>query len=331
MKQLRLLIWVLVIFAVVSCEQKDLCYDHEPHAHRTQFQLRLSFECEWEYNIENHIDWEQQWKPEYGIAYEDIAPKEPEGVRVHIYNEDDQTETVRNLTRQHNTISFNEEGHYDMIFYNNDTEYILFEGFDSFHTAKATTRGGHVRNAVMNTPDMLFGAFVDSIFVERQAVPDTLDVVLRPLVYTYLLRFEVTKGAGLIKHADGVLSGMATGVHLSKGHTTTSTGLLTFECTMQGDYGVQALVRSFGIPGYPTPHYSRGYEETYPHELYLNVSLTNGKTQSFKYDITEQMRKQPHGGVILIQDMEIEENSTGGGAFNVGVDGWGEIVHVPLN
>ena len=42
------------------------------------------------------------------------------------------------------------------------------------------------------------------------------------------------------------------------------------------------------------------------------------------------MEKQPHGGVILIQDIKLHDASSGGG-FDVGVEGWGDIIDVPLN
>ena len=42
------------------------------------------------------------------------------------------------------------------------------------------------------------------------------------------------------------------------------------------------------------------------------------------------MSKQPHGGVIVIPDINLYEASSGGG-FDVGVDGWGDVVDVPLN
>ena len=43
------------------------------------------------------------------------------------------------------------------------------------------------------------------------------------------------------------------------------------------------------------------------------------------------MEKQPHGGVIVVSGIEIDENTTTeGGGFNIGVDGWGDAVDVPL-
>ena len=316
---------LLMMLLVVSCNHKELCYDHDPHSERVEYKLELDFDCEWEYNIESNIDWEQVWKPEYGISYDDIRPKEPEGVRVHIFNEDDRTETVRNLTKQNATIRFNQEGHYDMLFYNNDTEYIVFEGLESFNTASATTRGSS-RLRAMNAPDMLFGAYMDSIFVEKSSQAQTMKVTLKPLVYTYLVRYEFAERTDEITSATGALDGVACRVNLSDGRTTPDVATISYDCT-PGDFGVQALVRSFGIPDYPNPNYTRS---DHKYETYLEIRLKDGKTKTFKFDITEQMGKQPHGGVILIQDIKMNDSSSGG-AFDVGVEGWGEAVDVPLN
>lgn len=316
---------LLMMLLAVSCNHKELCLDHEPHSERVEYKLELDFDCEWEYNIESNIDWEQVWKPEYGISYDDIRPKEPEGVRVHIFNEDDRTETVRNLTKQNATIRFTQEGHYGMLFYNNDTEYIVFEGLESFNTASATTRGSS-RSRAMNAPDMLFGAYMDSIFVKKSTQAQTMKVTLKPLVYTYLVRYEFAERADEIKSATGALDGVACKVNLSNGRTTPDVATISYDCEV-GNYGVQALVRSFGIPDYPNPNYSRTERE---YITYLEVRLKDGKTKTFKFDITEQMAKQPHGGVILIPNIKMTD-SGGGSGFDVGVDGWGEKIDVPLN
>ena len=315
---------VLMLLLGVSCDHKELCYDHDQHSERVEYKLELDFECEWEYNIDSNVEWEQQWKPEYGISYDDIRPKEPEGVRVHIFNEDNKVETVRNLTKQNSIIRFSQEGHYDMLFYNNDTEYIVFEGLESFNTASATTRGSS-RSRVMNTPDMLFGAYVDSVYVEKSSQTDTMMVTLKPLVYTYLVRYEFAECADEITSAKGALDGVACRVNLGNGRTTPDVATISYDCT-PGNFGVQALVRSFGIPDYPNPNYSRSDSK---YITYLEIRLKDGKTKTFKFDITDQMAKQPHGGVILIQDIKM--NDAGGGGFDVGVQGWGEVVDVPLN
>lgn len=321
---------VVIFLAMVSCEHKELCYTHDEHAPQSEFVLTLSFDCEWEYNTEDNIKWKQNWKEDYGISYEELRPQEPSGVRVHVFNEDDQTETIRNLTKDNSTIRFSEEGHYDLLFYNNDTEYIVFEGLESFGSAHATTRASG-RSSAVNPPDMLFGAFFNSLLVERKPEPDTLTVTLKPLVYKYLLRFEASEGVELIEKAGGFITGLATGVNLYDGSTSSGEGMLAFECDMKGNYGTQGIIQTFGIPDYPNPNYLKNSgDRQRKHELYLEIVKTNGKIQTFKYDVTDQMLSQPHGGVILVQNIKIEEN-TSGGAFDVGVTGWGDYIDVPLN
>ena len=332
---------VLMLLLSASCNHKELCYDHDQHTERVEYKLELDFECEWEYNIDSNVEWSQLWKPEYGISYDDIRPKEPEGVRVHVFNEDNKVETVRNLTKQNATIRFSQEGHYDMLFYNNDTEYIVFEGLESFNTANATTRGVNrstyrgntlmtraTKEVTVNPPDMLFGAYMNDIYVTKSTHADTMKVTLKPLVFTYLIRYEIAKGAEYVSLARGALAGMAKGVNLGNGRTSVEDATVMFDCDMLGDFGAQALVKSFGIPDYPNPNYSRGPRQ---YCLNLEVRLTNGKTQQFEFDITDQMEKQPHGGVIVVSGIEIDPNTTtGGGGFNIGVDGWGDAVDVPL-
>lgn len=338
---MRRLIIASLIILLASCTHKDLCFDHDIHSPKVEYILDLSFDCEWEYNVESNIDWQKEWSEKYGIDYDDIRPSEPEGVRVHVYNEDDQTETVRNLTKENSTIRFNKEGHYDLLFYNNDTEYIVFEDLESFGSAYATTRGltrsTYKGNSLMtradkevtvNQPDMLFGAYVNSLYVERSIAADTLEVHLRPLVYTYLIRFEVDKGAEHVSLARGALAGMAKGVNLGNGRTTEDIATVMFECDMIGAFGIQALVRSFGIPDYPNPNYTKGGSQ---YCLNLEVRLKNGKTQIHEFDITDQIENQPHGGVIIIDGIEINENiDNSGGGINVGVDGWGDTIDIPL-
>lgn len=338
-KFLPLWIGMLMGLCFVSCEHQELCYDHTPHAERVEYKLELSFDCEWEYNVETHVDWEQVWKPEYGVSYDELRPKEPEGVRIHIFNEDNETETVRNLTKSNSTVRFTEEGHYDVLLYNNDTEYIVFEGLESFNNAYATTRGVNRttyrgnslktragEEVTVNPPDMLFGAYKESLFVEKSTQTDTMKVTLKPLVYTYLIRYEVKEGADYISLARGALAGMAKGVNLGNGRTLKDEATVMFDCETIGDFGTQALVKSFGIPDYPNPNYSRGSQQFC---LNLEAKLKNGTLQQFEFDVTDQIEKQPHGGVIVVEVESIFEGITGGG-FDIGVDGWGDAVDVPL-
>lgn len=337
---------LLCCMALMACEHKELCLDHQPHTPRVEYLLALSYDIEWEYNLESHIDWEQYWDESFGVSYDDIRPDEPEGVRLHVYDEDKQTEIMRNMDPGGATVHFNEEGHYSVLMHNNDTEYIVYQGMESFTTAYATTRGvnrtTYRGNSLMtrsedeeevtvNPPDMLFGAYIDSIYVEKSIHPDTLTVTLHPLTFTYLIRYEVEQGSEYMALARGAMAGMARGVNLGTGRTSADEATLMYDAQVT-DFGAQALVKSFGVPDYPNPNYSRG-----PHQYGLNleVKLTDGSLRQFEFDVTSQVEKQPHGGVIVVSGIKIEKpeqggGEGGGGGFDIGVEGWGDVVDIPL-
>jgi hypothetical protein len=66
--------------------------------------------------------------------------------------------------------------------------------------------------------------------------------------------------------------------------------------------------------------------------LNLYVKLRNGKDSTFEWDVTDQVKAQPHGGVIIVKDIVIPEaqGMSGSGGFDVDVDDWGEYEDVPL-
>lgn len=333
---------MLVLGVVLSGCRKDLCYDHDHHTERVEYMFDLTYDIEWEYNLESHIEWEQYWNEDFGVAYDSIRPEKPEGVRVHVYNEEDLTEIVRNIHTDGTTFQFTREGYYAVLLHNNDTEYIVYEGMNSFATAYATTRGvsratylgnsliggkGQTDEKTVNPPDMLFGAYKDSVYVQRSTGVDTLTVKLHPLVFTYLVRYEVSEGAEHVALARGALAGMARGVNLGNGHTSAEVATILYDATVT-DFGAQALVKSFGVPDYPNPNYSRA---PYKYGLNLEVRLKDGSIQSFDFDVTDQIEKQPHGGVIVVQGIEIEGPAeSGGGGFDVGVSDWGDVIDIPL-
>lgn len=97
-------------------------------------------------------------------------------------------------------------GEHSLLFYNNDTEYIVFDKMQSFASAKATTRtrtrSSYLGNSYMDTknentvnqPDMLYGSYMESYVAERSTETDVIPVTMHPLVFTYLVRYEFSHG-----------------------------------------------------------------------------------------------------------------------------------------
>jgi hypothetical protein len=116
---------------------------------------------------------------------------------------------------------------------------------------------------------------------------------------------------------------------MDTGETSDKGATLLYDCEMT-DYGSNALVNSFGIPGFPNPNYVKSTERV--HILNLEILLKNGKLITMDFDVTDQVQKQPHGGVIIVSDIVVkkEEGMQGSGAFDVEVKDWGEYEDIVL-
>jgi len=332
-----------LLVTLTSCEHKELCFDHEDHAMSSRADVKSEWEFEWEYTYPGGTDWRTEWDESYfGMTYPSLLPSMPEGFRAVVYNADGSND-MANLPPTGGEM-FMRPGEHSILFYNNDTEYIVFEGLDKFATAQATTRtrsrssymgtpfnqpGTSKAENTVNPPDVLYGHYIPFYEAEKSYEPIPLDVPMRPLVFTYLVRYEFKQGLRHVKSARGALSGMAASVYLNSGTTSTETATILYDCTVQS-FGPQAIVRSFGIPGFPNDHYSRADMN---YGLNLEVLLNNGKTLSLNFDVTDQVAKQPRGGVIIVSDIVITDEqaaSASGSGFEVDVTDWGDDIDVPM-
>lgn len=315
--------------------RKDLCYDHPDHAFSVQVNLTATWEQEWERSYQT--DWQSVWNPAWPQRYDDLRPDVPTGIRARIYT-GGTAENEGNLSPEGGRLYMN-EGTHDLLFYNNDTEYIVFNDIAALASASATTRSLtrgafealHAGERTVNQPDMLYGAYMEEYTAEKTLAPTELPVTLRPLVYTYMIRYEFESGQQYVALARGALAGMAETVYLNDGHTGETAATVMFDCTLE-DYGAEALVQSFGVPDYPGEHYGRNGTDGRRYSLNLEVRMVNGKFKTFEFDVTDQVKGQPRGGVIVVSGLSIsnDEGLEGGGSFDVDVDGWGEWVDIPL-
>ena len=329
-----------VCMALTSCEHKELCFDHDPHALKTEIRIDAVYEREWEYTYEG-TDWKNfpTWPESFGKEYDELRHGIPDGLRVQVYNADG-TNNIINLPPEGGVTQMRPDEH-SILFYNNDTEYIVFDEMHSYATARATTRTrtrasylgnssiGTKNENTVNPPDVLYGSYMDSYFVERTLETQVLPVTMRPLVFTYLVRYEFKSGLEFVALARGALAGMAEAVRMSDGRTSEGAATVLYDCTMQ-NFGAEALVHSFGVPDFPKEHYGTRAERRYG--LNLEVRLKNGKIKSFDFDVTDQVAAQPQGGVIVVKDIEIPEDEgwEGGSGFDVDVNDWGDYEDIEL-
>lgn len=329
----RILAFSLVLLPVLTGCRKDLCYTHDEHSISVKTDVVATWECEWERN--HGTDWSENW-PHCTCGYDDLRPEPADGIRAIVYDEGG-AYTQNNLSAEGGRLPMT-EGKHSLLFYNNDTEYIVFEDLPSYATASATTRTRsrgsfeelHAGERTVSEPDMLFGSYTKDYEARRALKPVELPVTMHPLTFTYVIRYEFSNGLQYVALARGALAGMAESVYLQDGHTDDRAATILYEEAAITDYGVEAHVKTFGVPNYPGDGY--GSRADQPYSLNLEVRLRNGKYKTFEFDITDQVENQPRGGVITVSGLEIsdEEGTEGSGGFDPDVDDWGDEIDIEL-
>ena len=105
-------------------------------------------------------------------------------------------------------------------------------------TATATTRTRtrssfqalHEGERTVTPPDMLYGAFVLEYIAERTLEAVELPIEMRPLSYSYLIRYRFASGQQYVAQARGALAGVADKVYLQDGHTDEVSSTVLFDC-----------------------------------------------------------------------------------------------------
>jgi len=341
MKAVRYILLALALPALTACDNKDLCFDHWDHAARYSVDYRTDWSREWQYTDKDGIDWQTVWSDYgFGIAYDDMRPTKPTGVRVQVYT-DGQNNELSNIPADGGIVNMT-PGEHQILFYNNNTEYIVFNDLNSSARATATTRSRsratYIGNSALdskgdentvNPPDFLYGHYIESYTAEKLQVPPVVSVTMKPLVFRYLVRYHFDHGLKYVGLGRGALAGMAESVYLTDGHTGSEEATVLYDCEVN-PRGIEAIVNTFGVPNYPNPDYSR---TSGIYGLNLEVKLTNGRILNFDFDVTDQVVRQPRGGVIEVGGINIpdEVGKEGDGAFDVDVNGWGEYEDVIID
>ena len=340
MRKVAKILALLALMVCSACQHKDLCYHHSDHAHKYHINILADYRFDWE-ECYGGPDWKNMW-PSHYMDYDLLRPTKPEGIRVVNHNEDGLSDK-HNISADGGTVTLF-EGYNDILFYNNDTEYIMFSNTDHVATTRATTRtmnrstyvGSEYANKneeTMTPPDMLFANYYEDFYVEKLENPVDVKVTLQPLVYTYKVRYEFEEGLKYVAIARGALSGMARSVLLYNGNTSEEAATILYDCEIT-DYGVRATVNAFGAPGYPHGNYPTRGEAENRHSLNLEVLMRNGSMITFDFDVTDQVKAQPHGGVIVVSGIKVKETdgTQGSGGFDVDVNDWGpyEDIDLPL-
>lgn len=335
---------ILFINIILNSCRKDLCFNHQEHALTTKANIKLQWIQEWEnpYKTDTYwFDWRQIWvKENWPGNYEDYKPDISKGIRTQIHTQSSRP-IINNINNSGGILSI-PQGQHELLFYSNDTEYIVFKNTENTVMATAGTRirtrsgyklpKGHEHEQTVNPPDMLYASYIPGYKADLSLEEAYMPVTMYPRTYSYLIRYKFKSGLKYVAHAKGALSGMADKIYIYDGHTDNRTATILFDCKID-ELGCKAKVMSFGVPNfaYQSNEYTDNAEKLH-FVLHLEVLLKNGKHLSYDLDVSKYMRAQPRGGILLFPDIEVsdKDGNESSGNFDTDIGEWEDTIDIPL-
>lgn len=342
MRRMLKIIYMLAIAALsaatMSCNHKDLCYEH---GHKSK--LRVQF------------DWR------------DAPEANPKGMCVFFYSADN--EDVYYRFDFDNTVGGEIEipdGRYLLISYNNDTELVRFSATNSFTAHTAYTRNGDLLEPlygngissgattdngerVVITPDNLWGCHVSEVTVNtngadcccdrsidcgcsrnrctRADSPSPVDtdyqtITLYPhdMLCHYSYEVRNVENADRISRISAALSGMSPALNMVS--ETPEAEPVTLPVPGQADGTSRKITGQFLTFGHNTANSPR-------HLMSFYVIMDDGSKYSVKgypnLDVTDQVDGAPDQRHvhIIIDGLKLPDRSDPDSGFNPSVDDWG--------
>lgn len=215
-------------------------------------------------------------------------------------------------------------------------------------------------HALYNQPEIYYSAFPRDIYISRffedydyfdeqeNVWVKHVNCTLEPLVYIYLVQVIIHNNAdGRIKSSNGdcAITAMAASTSVNTGHTYNDPCMVYFNTRMKRRIDVRGentdiiggKLTTYGLcdmEGYGKDNRAQynGSRTDLPNYLVLEFNMKNGSTQSVRFDVTEQMRQQCHGGVITVEidakDIPDPEDESGGGSlFQPVVEDYDELFY----
>lgn len=325
-----------IALLTVGC-RKDLTYEAANVVPGYHMELGVDWTLEWE--LYNGFNWSSNWPDNlFDEGYEYYRPEKPSGFGVVLYDMPDDGYAYNreiHLPTDGGKISVDETTR-ALLFYSDDSDYITLSGMSAPHTVYATTSTRsrssfdelHAGERTVNPPDMLYGAYLELDNLQNQTGYQNYQITFQPLVYGYVLRFAIPENREYVALARGALAGMAEGVYIKDGKTSDTPVTLLFDCTL-ASYGAVCQVMTFGVPGHTLGEEAPAGGR---YDVSFEIMLNNGNKLTYEFDVTDQVKSQPRGGVILLDDISIpdevakEVNS----GFNPSVDSWGDTTDIYL-
>lgn len=324
-----------------GCERNELCYDH-PHE-----------------NLHVTVVWDS--------LPAELQSSLPEGVRISMYAgkqaRQEQSGASSDYTYYRDTYGGDimvQDGTYDFLLFNSDTEMIQLRGMDHLNTAEAYlgartripyTKGISNKNIyysdrscanlrtrseiLIAEPDRFFATYcsLETVQTYGKTISDTIYAYPRSRVLRVTLKVKV-KGLKGASSCRASLSGVAQSISLATGECTSETGTAIFDMDKTDDSFLSKAINVFGLVCSPddTPE-----EERIQHLVQLEFVMRDNSVVDYEFEISDQIdfdAIEPEIVIpIVVEEVELPDVELPGksdSGFDADINGWGEETEIIL-
>ena len=305
------LLFILPLALLTSCEYKDLCYDHNHWAMATPA-----------------FDWSKapgaNPKSMTVLVYDKARPAtEPERYDYRLVPPYPEIRLV--------------PGDYQALTYNNDTETILLRGLEQPSTVEAYTRRSSIEEGTMIDtrsqmpraaeneqvilePDSLWAGLSDDIHIQLDSLYK-INMMPEPRFVEIDITVKNVPNLQYVGQMGGALTGLAASIFLETGQLSDVTATQAFTCQATDGSTIHMKFRCFGH----CPHHAEGNSSQHVFTLY--AVLADGSKWYYTQDVSEQMHdseKNPdvYNLYLELEELPIPKPIVNGSGFQPTIDDW---------
>lgn len=355
---------LLTVLALFLCFFSSCADMHDPLLHMAgKVEIRPEVEQNVKIDMLWQTDWQSKWQVDWDTSLKgELGYTKPETFHYNYYSaESGKLVGQRDVASESTRLNLG-YGDYKLFTYTKDYENLRVNTSDDYHIVTATTIPDNYSElpdsltkklTVYEMPDEIFSMYADVTISDKLEdyvyVPEEniyllrINAELEPRVFIYLLQVELLNNKGRIK-SSGIftVSGLAKSVDLMTGQTGTESVAHQFSSVYQEldkqDSGGQASSKQASSPtralsseadaliGGRFTTFGRPTDSDEANMCYLAVKYKSGARVCIPFDITDQIKGLPKGGVINLQiDLDqVKVDTGGGGGWNINVGGWDE-------
>ena len=334
MKKLHIFIYIAALFLLTSCIEPPLHLPEEPAEVETVLEVEIDIDADLK------TGWYYGWDEEDEKIFGEVNYTQPTSFQIRRYYTGDEANAAHRNVLQDLIDGYTYRasytwGFWDFLVWNNIT---TLDGVQSLRFDESTTLNyvtastGQTLNPAryqapaytrsFYQPEMLYSGYAQGIEIDRALTGFTYDeerdvwvkklnVKLEPLTYIYLTQVIVHHNNGRITGVDGNgdLSGMAQSVNLNTG-VAGSTPITVYYnvrfktgCDMKGEKVDIAGGRllTFGMCNVNARRADEQFTDGVHHYMDVNMQFNNGNDSTLVFDVTDQIRNKPRGGIITVE------------------------------